>query len=425
MAGFDINRIVGLDAKYAKTLECAVCLAILNNPLMTKCGHNYCNQCHKDTVGKGVKECPKCRKPFTRKRREDASDDSCVIVSCDRENFIFFKNLTLNEIIGKQKINCDYESNGCKESVELESLSDHLTRCEYRLCETCGFRPKAATDQHNCIEWLKNLSDYWKEKCEKNLQTIKELEDKLNAETNRVNHSQTIEELNNKLEEELRQKNELKQKYENQTKLVMKFRKDNMYYKHQFDNSVKQYQELEQKYSNSLILINRMNYKEKNELNNMSQSMQNNSELNISFGYNSSLLCSTESQQNNGLGKLKVTKTDVLKCIESGEVDDHLIGVYNRTIDSERCDIFLNGSKEMPNTMKRHSSKFPFIFPIYIHCLSSYYRNCRLSKIDRLKDRNLYEFFHKVWIPEAIVKAITIIYNCDWDRAQQVFDNIQ
>ncbi len=43
MPKIDINRIVGLDAKFAETIQCPICLSILDNPLMTKCGHNYCH----------------------------------------------------------------------------------------------------------------------------------------------------------------------------------------------------------------------------------------------------------------------------------------------------------------------------------------------------------------------------------------------
>ena len=214
MAGFEINRIVGLDSKFAETIQCSICLLILNNPLMTKCGHNYCNQCLKETVEKGVKSLPDCRKVFTKKRPKESSDNSNVVFRRNRNVFVFSKNFTLRAMIGKLKISCDYDSNGCKESVELESLSQHMTRCEYRFCKTCEFRPIGESDEHNCIEVLKNESNEWKEKYEKSLNTIKELEDKLKAENIR------IKELNEKLEEELRQKNEWKVKYENEVKRI-------------------------------------------------------------------------------------------------------------------------------------------------------------------------------------------------------------
>ena len=179
MAGFDINRIVDRDSRFAETIQCSICLLILNNPLMTKCGHNYCNQCLKEIVESGIKSCPDCRKGFTKKRPKESSNESNVVFRRNSNVFVFSKNFTLKEMIGKLKISCDYESNGCKESVELESLSQHMTRCEYRFCKTCEFRPIGESDEHNCIEVLKNMNNELKEKYEKSLNTIKESEDKL------------------------------------------------------------------------------------------------------------------------------------------------------------------------------------------------------------------------------------------------------
>ena len=258
MASFDINRIVGSDSKFAETIQCSICLLILNNPLMTKCGHNYCNQCLKGIVEKGVKSCPECRKPFTKIRSKESSDNSCVVFQMNRNVFVFSKNLKLKELIGKLKISCDYESIGCKESVELESLSQHITRCEYRFCKTCGFQRNGPTDEHNCIEVLKNVSNEWKVKYEKSLNTNKKFKDKLNAKNNR------IKELNEKLEEELRQKNEWKVKYENEVK------RNDIYCKEkvkEINNLKKKFEVLEEKYlkNRKLISNSQMSFKVKND----------------------------------------------------------------------------------------------------------------------------------------------------------------
>ena len=207
MSGFDTNRIVGLDSRFAETIQCSICLLILNNPLMTKCGHNYCNQCLKQVIESGRKECPKCRKTFTKKRPKESLDDSCVDIRNNKDVFVFFKNLTLKEIIGKLKIKCDYESNGCKESVELESLSQHMTRCEYNLCETCGLCLKEQTIDHKCIEVLKNNRQEWKERYHKSLIIIKQSEDRLKKVVNEnkellLNYAKSLE-TNKKLNEKL------------------------------------------------------------------------------------------------------------------------------------------------------------------------------------------------------------------------------
>ena len=226
MPGFDTNRIVSLDNRFADTIQCPICLSILDNPLMTNCGHNYCQQCLKQVIQSGVKQCPKCRNPLTKKRPNESSDRSCVIIRSNRAFFVFSKNLSLKEVIGKLKISCDFELNGCKESVELESLSEHITQCVYRFCKMCGFKPKGETDDHNCIDVLKSESNDLKVKYEKSLDANKELAqnlDKLKAQIYSMNklHSNSIKVLKDRIMEETDQKNNWKQKFENQTKIII------------------------------------------------------------------------------------------------------------------------------------------------------------------------------------------------------------
>ena len=175
MPGFDIDRIVGLDTKFAETIQCPICLSILDNPLITKCGHNYCHQCLKIVIESGRKDCPKCRIKFSKKRRNDSLDAICAVIGHNKYVYHFSKNLTLNEIIGKLKINCDYEFNGCQESVELAQLSKHTTICEHRLCKTCGLSLISASVDHNCIDNLKNVINEWKAKYEKSIEVVNKL----------------------------------------------------------------------------------------------------------------------------------------------------------------------------------------------------------------------------------------------------------
>ena len=408
MSGFDTNRIVGLDSRFAETIQCSICLLILNNPLMTKCGHNYCNQCIKEIVENGVKSCPDCRKAFTKKRPKESSDNSDVVFRRNRDVFVFSKNLKLNEIIGKLKISCDYESNGCKESVELESLSQHMTRCEYRFCKTCGFRPIGESDEHNCIEVLKNDRNEWKVKYEKSVNINKEFEDKINAEINRINglHLQTIKELNEKLEEELRQKNEWKVKYENEVKRIDICSKGKVKVSKDMNKLKKKLQELEEK-----------NLKNKK--------LESNTQMSVEMKTSKTKSLLLNREDSNSID-IKVNESNLWKCIESGEVDNHLIGVYNRTIDSKRREIFDIRSKQMSSFIRTHSLKFVpnYYYAIYYHCQSLYNNNCNSHKTTKYVDLKRYEFLTNVWIPEAIVKAITIVYNCDWIRAEELFNKI-
>src|ERR1700761_554813 len=105
MSGFDINRIVDCDERFAKTIECEICLNILNDPLMTKCGHNYCHQCLKHLINTSQNietlKCPKCREPFTSKRTQDSTNDNMVLIESNSFEvlYVFNRNLILKEII--------------------------------------------------------------------------------------------------------------------------------------------------------------------------------------------------------------------------------------------------------------------------------------------------------------------------------------
>ncbi|KAI9106904.1 hypothetical protein K1719_022432 [Acacia pycnantha] len=43
------------------TLQCSFCLELLERPVTTPCGHNFCLKCFKKWVGQGKKTCAKCR----------------------------------------------------------------------------------------------------------------------------------------------------------------------------------------------------------------------------------------------------------------------------------------------------------------------------------------------------------------------------
>ena len=119
MTGIDIKRIVGLDTKYGQTLQCAICLSLLDNPLVTKCGHNYCHQCLQFCIESGAKQCPKCRDVFTTKRStKSLNHNNSVLIRHNRQNYVFTKNIVLNEMISKLQIKCDYHLKGCEEVIE-------------------------------------------------------------------------------------------------------------------------------------------------------------------------------------------------------------------------------------------------------------------------------------------------------------------
>ena len=58
------------------------------------------------------------------------------------------------------------------------------------------------------------------------------------------------------------------------------------------------------------------------------------------------------------------------------------------------------------------------------HCILLYSKHFNLYKTTEYEDLKRQEFLNDVWIQEAIVKAITIVYKCDSIRAEQLFSTI-
>ena len=102
-------------------------------------------------------------------------------------------------------IKCDFEFNGCQQSVKLGLLSFHLKECPHRLCAKCGFG-NITSVEHNCIDLLKNDRNDLKDKYEKQLEVIKELKEKDGNKLNlcidlKRNYEKQLEIINRQKEE--------------------------------------------------------------------------------------------------------------------------------------------------------------------------------------------------------------------------------
>ncbi|CAG2104729.1 unnamed protein product [Medioppia subpectinata] len=152
-------------------------LTLLDKAVDTRCGHTFCHECLNQWLSRPqtTKECPECRQPLAsrkRSRSQTIGDNSLVIGG----NVLVEKNRRINEMIGKLKIRCDYEWNGCPEVCPLESLSTHLKTCQHKLCQTCGLSVNPISDDHNCIEDMKRDRNEWQKKCNEWTQRAQELE---------------------------------------------------------------------------------------------------------------------------------------------------------------------------------------------------------------------------------------------------------
>src|SRR5438128_199405 len=102
MPGYDISRFEGLTEE--EDLTCSICHCIFREPCVAPCcGHSFCKDCIADWL-RNNNTCP-----FDRKR---------LLVDNLQEPQRIPKNF-----LGKLKIRCDYEQDGCMEIVRLENLA--------------------------------------------------------------------------------------------------------------------------------------------------------------------------------------------------------------------------------------------------------------------------------------------------------------
>ncbi|XP_054163540.1 E3 ubiquitin-protein ligase NRDP1-like [Oppia nitens] len=176
MPGFETNRFVNLEVidGLIDELRCSICMNIYETAVQTCCGHNFCYGCLKQWIQSNGdrKECPECRQLLSSRKRSNSDNNNTIIISSD---VVVDKNSKLNAIIGKLKIRCDYEWNGCSLVMALESLSAHLKECPHRLCPTCCLNVGPSREQHNCIDQLKNEMNNWRNRFLETEQKLKEM----------------------------------------------------------------------------------------------------------------------------------------------------------------------------------------------------------------------------------------------------------
>ncbi|XP_060581851.1 breast cancer type 1 susceptibility protein homolog, partial [Ruditapes philippinarum] len=72
------KRVQELLGQMQKTLECSICLEMMNNPVSTGCGHQFCRFCLTEFIDrKRQVPCPLCKKPITKRslmKREELGD---------------------------------------------------------------------------------------------------------------------------------------------------------------------------------------------------------------------------------------------------------------------------------------------------------------------------------------------------------------
>ncbi|RWS02212.1 E3 ubiquitin-protein ligase NRDP1-like protein, partial [Dinothrombium tinctorium] len=117
--GYESSRFVNL-AEFSVDLNCPICYGIFREPVITTCNHLFCKNCI-NVWSMESKTCPVDRRTLTKLQEPPIS---------------------VEDVMNKLLIKCDYEQFGCKEIIELPLLEQHLKRCNFNqdLNVDCGQR---------------------------------------------------------------------------------------------------------------------------------------------------------------------------------------------------------------------------------------------------------------------------------------------
>ncbi|XP_068682376.1 E3 ubiquitin-protein ligase NRDP1-like [Montipora capricornis] len=137
--GYGLNRFV---THVDPNLLCSICAGVLEEAVITPCGHSFCNEClHTWLDRPNTNSCPSCR--------SGVSERDVIPV------------LALRGMIDGLAVYCDNNENGCKMVLKLDKLTTHLQVCEFALiqCGACGrsVRRCELPDHHENCEVIKDL----------------------------------------------------------------------------------------------------------------------------------------------------------------------------------------------------------------------------------------------------------------------------
>ncbi|XP_067125544.1 E3 ubiquitin-protein ligase RNF138-like [Centruroides vittatus] len=80
-----VEEIKGLASSIRKTLECPICLELLNNPVSTSCNHRFCRNCIITALNEKFKvPCPLCKAKVTKRQLQNKTQLSEVILVVER-----------------------------------------------------------------------------------------------------------------------------------------------------------------------------------------------------------------------------------------------------------------------------------------------------------------------------------------------------
>ncbi|XP_046372701.1 RING finger protein 151-like [Haliotis rufescens] len=132
--GYSINKFV---CAVDPNLICGICGCVLQDAVLTPCGHTFCCLCLDTWLARpGTETCPECR--------THVGDDGGSPVH------------SLRNLINGFEVECDHAERGCKVVLKLDRLKSHLDTCAYFPVECAGCeevvnRFELASHQIQCV----------------------------------------------------------------------------------------------------------------------------------------------------------------------------------------------------------------------------------------------------------------------------------
>ncbi|KAH3864776.1 hypothetical protein DPMN_027802 [Dreissena polymorpha] len=109
--GYSVQRFI---TPVDPNLICGICSSVLEDPVLTPCGHSFCQSCLNTWLLRPRTDtCPECRSHVAKETVKPV--------------------LSLRNLINGFDVECDHNVRGCKVIIKLERLKSHL--------ETCGYIP--------------------------------------------------------------------------------------------------------------------------------------------------------------------------------------------------------------------------------------------------------------------------------------------
>ncbi|CAG2104125.1 unnamed protein product [Medioppia subpectinata] len=173
MPGYPTECFVDLSPELADEIQCSICLCVLCDAVDTKCRHSYCYECIEQwlTSQTGAKLCPECKQSVANKYGKNSKKakynkrDPKLNALLIGNDVVVYRNRRVNAIIGRLRVKCEWEANGCPHVMALDALAGHSANCEYRVCDWCGLlcTPNDGNGEHDCVLALLSDRDGWRD----------------------------------------------------------------------------------------------------------------------------------------------------------------------------------------------------------------------------------------------------------------------